>query len=701
MADRSYPLSQVRNIGIMAHIDAGKTTTTERILFYTGRTHKIGETHDGNATMDFMKEEQERGITIQSAATTCIWNNNQINIIDTPGHVDFTVEVERSLRILDGAIALFCAVGGVEPQSETVWRQATKYNVPRICFVNKMDRTGADFFNVVKEIHEVLNANAVPIAIPMENGPQFKGIIDLIKMCAVTYTDSKAGTEPVEGAIPAEYQELADQWRKNMIEHAAEQDDSLMEKYLMEEEITEEEIINAIRKGCRAQTLFPMLCGSSFRNKGVRRLLNAVVDYLPSPVDCPAAEGILADGETKEERRPEDADKTAALAFKVVSDKNTGKLIYVRVYSGKLESGSYIYNSTKGKAQRIGRIFRMFANHQEIIDTLYAGEIGAVVGLTDTTTGDTLCDEEHLITLESITFPAPVISIAVTPNSHADRDKLMLALSKLAEEDPTFTVRVDPETEDTVISGMGELHLDIIMSRLQREFKVGVTAGAPEVSFRETISKKVTKEERLKKQTGGHGQFAHIIFDIEPQEPGKGYEFVNAVTGGNIPKEFINPIQKGFNEAMQNGPMAGCPCVDFKITLVDGSFHPVDSSEMAFKTCAITGFNAAFAEAKPVLLEPIMKLSISTPDEYSGSITGNISGMRGQVQGMEMVGRNNVIHALVPLSSLFGYTSTLRNMTQGRAGFNMEFSHDAPVPQNVAEKIIEERKKNRARRNGK
>ncbi|MCQ2404356.1 MAG: elongation factor G [Lentisphaeria bacterium] len=695
---RSYPLDHVRNIGIMAHIDAGKTTCTERILFYTGRTHKLGETHDGSATMDFMEEERERGITIMSAATTCIWNDNMINIIDTPGHVDFTVEVERSLRILDGAIGLFCAVGGVEPQSETVWHQATKYNVPRICFVNKMDRTGANFFSVVGQIREVLGANAVPICIPIDEGPDFKGIIDLVKMCQVRYIEEKSGTRPVDEPLSEEYREYAEKWRKNLIEAAVEMDDSLMDKYLAEEEITEDELVKAIRLGTHQQRLFPVLCGTAFRNKGIRRLLNAIISYLPSPLDMPPCKATTLDGQDVE-RHADDEQNTAALAFKVVADREVGKLVYVRVYSGSLTCGTYITNSTKGKQQRIGRIFRMHANHRENTEVLYAGEIGAIVGLSDTTTGDTLCNEESQVTLESITFPAPVISIAVTPKSRADRDKLMIALGKLAEEDPTFTVRVDPETEDTVISGMGELHLDIIMERLRREFKVDVESGAPEVAYRETISKKVTHEERLKKQTGGHGQFAHVIFTIEPQEPGKGYEFVNAVKGGDIPKEYIPAIEKGFKDAMEAGPKSGCPCVDFKITLDDGSFHPVDSSEMAFRTCASVGFKTAFSKAEPVLLEPIMKLTVSTPDEYSGSITGNLCGLRGQVQGMEMVGKNQQIHALVPLSNLFGYTSALRNMTQGRAGFNMEFSHDAPVPQSVAEEILAARKKAREAHN--
>ena len=696
MAGRSFPLDKVRNIGIMAHIDAGKTTCTERILFYTGRTHKIGDTHDGTAVMDSMDQEKERGITIMSAATTCHWHDHMINIIDTPGHVDFTVEVERSLRILDGAIGLFCAVGGVEPQSETVWHQATKYNVPRICFVNKMDRTGANFFSVVEQIREVLGANAVPVCIPIDEGPEFKGIIDLVKMCQVRYEeDPKTGTRPVDSDIEPQYREYAEEWHKKLVEAAAELDDNLMEKWMMEEPITAEEIVKAIRQGTHEQKVFPVLCGTAFRNKGIRRLLNAVVDYLPSPLDVPPCKCTKPDGEVVE-RVADDNGETAALAFKVATDRNVGKLIYTRVYSGKLEAGTYIYNSTKGRSQRIGRIARMHANHQEAVDCLYSGEIGALIGLNETVTGDTLCNEDDPIHLESISFPAPVISVAVTPKSHSDRDKLMIALGKLAEEDPTFTVRVDPETENTVISGMGELHLDIIMDRLRREFKVEVDSGAPEVAYRETVTKKVSHEARLKKQSGGHGQFAHVIFDIEPQEPGKGFEFVNEVKGGDVPKDYIPAIEKGIRDTMENGPKAGCPCVDLKVTLTGGSFHPVDSSDMAFRTCASMGFKAAFMKADPVLLEPVMKLTISTPDEYSGPINGNISSMRGQVQGMEKVGKNQCIHALVPLSSLFGYTSTLRNMTQGRAGFNMEFAYDAPVPPSIAEKVVEERAKRRA-----
>lgn len=694
MAERKFPLDKVRNIGIMAHIDAGKTTCTERILFYTGRTHKLGETHDGAATMDFMVQEQERGITIASAATTCFWRDHQINIIDTPGHVDFTVEVERSLRILDGAIGLFCAVGGVEPQSETVWRQAEKYGVPRICFVNKMDRVGADFFAVVKQIKDILGANAVPLAIPIDQGAEFKGIIDLVHMVQVKYIEDKNGTYPEDVPLTDELAEYAAPWRQNLIEAVAEMDDSLLEKFFNEEEITDDEIMSAIRKSVHAQAICPVLCGSAFRNKGIQRLLDAVVDYLPSPADIPPASGTTPAGEQTE--RKSDDETLTALAFKVVADKHTGKLIYVRVYSGELVSGSYIYNSSKGKQQRIGRIFRMHANHQEIAEKLQAGEIGALVGLSDTVTGDTLCDEANPIILESIDFPEPVISIAVSPQSRADRDKLMNALVKLAEEDPTFTVRVDQETNNTVISGMGELHLEIIVDRLRREFNVGVDTGAPEVSYRETCTKAIEHEERFKKQSGGHGQYAHVVFKLEPLPPGSGYVFEDVVKGGNIPKEYIPAIQKGINDALDSGPKAGYPVVDLKVTLLDGSYHEVDSSEMAFRTCASMGFKAAFLKAAPQLLEPIMRLSINTPADYSGGITGNICGKRGRVLGMDAIGeKGQVIKALCPLANLFGYTSELRNMTQGRAGFNMQFEYYEPVPQAIAEEVVEKRKKMR------
>ncbi len=689
---RLHPLDRVRNIGIMAHIDAGKTTCTERVLFYTGRTHKLGETHDGKATMDFMVQEQERGITITSAATTCTWRDHQINVIDTPGHVDFTVEVERSLRILDGAIGLFCAVGGVEPQSETVWRQAEKYGVPRICFINKMDRVGADFFAVVTQIRNILGANAIPLTIPIEEGPDFRGIVDLVKMCQVKYVEDPKGTYPVDEPLSDELKKYAEPWRRNLLESVAEMDEELLDKYCADEPLEEQEVIAAIRAATRQQKICPVLCGSAFRNKGIQRLLDAVVDYLPSPVDVPAAIGILPD-ETEGSRAPADDQPTAALAFKVVTDKHVGKLIYIRVYSGALKAGSYVYNSTKNKTQRIGRLFRMHANHQESIDCLYTGEIGAAIGLSDTVTGDTLCDENAQIILESIDFPAPVISIAVKPISQSDRDKLMTALLKLAEEDPTFTVRHDRETEDTVISGMGELHLDIIVDRLKREFNVGVTSGAPEVAYRETCQKTVEHEERFKKQSGGHGQYAHVVFKLEPQPAGGGFEFVNEVKGGNVPKEYIPAIEKGIKDALEEGPKAGYPVVDLKVTLLDGSAHDVDSSEMSFRTCASIGFKAAFLKASPQLLEPVMRLTVTAPTDFAGSVTGNLNSRRGRVLGIDALGeKSQVIKALAPLSNLFGYTSELRNMTQGRAGFNMQFEFYEPVPQHLAEEIVLKRK---------
>lgn len=692
--ERTFAIDHVRNIGIMAHIDAGKTTCTERMLYYTGRTHKLGETHDGQATMDFMVQEQERGITIASAATTCVWHDHQINIIDTPGHVDFTVEVERSLRILDGAIGLFCAVGGVEPQSETVWRQATKYNVPRICFVNKMDRTGADFFAVVEKIRSILGANAVPIAIPMDQGPEFKGIIDLVKMCQVRYIEDPSGTIPQEEPLSEEWRPLAEKWRQNLLESVAELDEALFDKYCAGEKLSEAEIVAAVRTATRTHLICPVLCGSAFRNKGVRRLLNAVVNYLPSPLDVPVTEGKDLGGESIT-RETSDAVPLSALAFKVVSNKHVGKLVYVRVYSGVLQAGSYIYNASKEKQQRISRIFRMHANHQENVDQLNCGEIGALVGLSDTVTGDTLCDPENPIVLEQIEFPEPVISVAVSPRKRNDREKLMSALAKLVEEDPTFSVKVDSETEDTLISGMGELHLDIILDRLRREFLVEVDSGAPEVAYRETISRSIEHEERFKKQSGGHGQYAHIIFRLEPLPAGSGFEFVDEVKGGNIPREYIPAVEKGIKDAMAKGPKAGCPCVDFRLTLLDGSAHDVDSSEMSFRTCASIGFKSAFLKAEAQLLEPVMKLTITTPEEFAGSITGNLCGRRGRIQGMDMIAGGQVIHALAPLANLFGYTSDLRNLTQGRAGFNMAFEFCEPVPQSIAEAVILERRKRR------
>ncbi|MFA6816456.1 MAG: elongation factor G [Lentisphaeria bacterium] len=691
--DRKYPLDRVRNIGIMAHIDAGKTTCTERILFYTGRTHKIGETHDGAAVMDFMDQEQERGITINSAATTCIWKGNQINVIDTPGHVDFTVEVERSLRVLDGSIALFCAVGGVEPQSETVWHQASKYNIPRICFVNKMDRQGANFFDVVAKIRLMLHANAVPIAVPISEGPDFKGIIDLVKMCQVRYVEDPKGTIPVDEPISEDLKEYAAVWRHNLLESVAEMDDDLFEKYCADEEISEEEVRAAIRKGTHKHEFFPVLCGSAFRNKGVRRLLNAVIDYLPSPLDIEPAVGKDLEGNDVTIGKTED-DPLASLAFKIVTDKHVGKLIYVRVYSGVLVSGTYVWNSTKERQQRIGRLFRMHANHQEIVEKLYAGEIGAMIGLSDTVTGDTICDPEHKVILETIEFPETVISVAVKPHERGDREKLMLALVKLAEEDPTFVVRHDEETEDTIISGMGELHLEVILTRLKREFDVNVDSSAPEVAYRESITKTIEHEERYKKQSGGHGQFAHVVIRIEPLEPGKGMEFVSEIKGGNIPKEYIPAIEKGIRDSMSKGPKAGYPCVDFKITLLDGSYHEVDSSEMAFRTCGSMAFKAAFGKAGAQLLEPVMNVTVISPDEYAGSITGNLCGRRGRVMGMDpMEAKYQKIHALVPLANMFGYSNDLRNMSQGRANYNMAYEFCEPVPNSIAEEIIETRRK--------
>ncbi|MBR0459641.1 MAG: elongation factor G [Victivallales bacterium] len=689
---RFHPLASIRNIGIMAHIDAGKTTCSERILYYTGRTHKLGETHDGASTMDFMVQEKERGITIASAATTCVWRDHQINLIDTPGHVDFTAEVERSLRILDGAIGLFCAVGGVEPQSETVWRQAEKYHVPRICFVNKMDRVGANFFHVVKQIHDILGANPVPVTIPIDEGPGFTGIIDLVHMVKVTYNEDAKGTYPVESPLDDALKQYAEPWRQKLIESVAEMDDTLLAKFFNEEPISNEEIIAAIRASTIAQKLCPVLCGSAFRNKGVQRLLDAVVDFLPSPLDVPPAVGKDFDG--NEVERPEDDHApAAALAFKVVTDRNVGKLIYVRVYAGKLESGSYIYNANKRKAQRISRLFRMHANHREDIDALYSGEIGAVVGLSETVTGDTLCDESAPLVMESITFPEPVISITVRPVNRGDRDKLSTALMKLAEEDPTFTEKFNQETEQTIISGMGELHLDIIVDRLRREFNIPVECGKPEVSYRETCTQRYEHDEVLKKQTGGHGQFAKINIALEPSEKGTGFVFENIVKGGNIPKEYFPAIEKGMRDSLDEGPVAGYPVVDVKVTLLDGAYHEVDSSDMAFRTCAATGFRTALLKAKPILLEPIMKLNITTPTEHAGTITGNLCARRGKVLGIDTISEKaQLIHASCPLANLFGYTSELRNMTQGRAAFNMEFDFYEPVPQSLAEEIIKARR---------
>ena len=691
---RRVPIDRLRNIGIMAHVDAGKTTCTERVLFYTGKSHKIGEVDRGEATMDWMAQEKERGITITSAATTCMWRGHQINIIDTPGHVDFTVEVERSVRVLDGMISLFCAVGGVEPQSETVWRQAEKYAVPRIAFVNKMDRIGADFFSVVEQIQKELGANAVPVTLPIAAGDQFKGIIDLVADCAVYYDETDQGTTFHEEPVPPEMAEQAAEWRRNLFEKCAEVDDALLEKFCAAEPITEDEIRAAIRAATHAHLICPVVCGSAIRNKGVQRLLDAVVDYLPSPIELPPVSGSCLEGRPIE-RIPKDDGRLAALAFKVATDKHVGKLVYVRVYSGTLEAGSYVYNSNQKKRQRVGRLLEMHANRQEIVAALYSGEIGAVIGLSDTVTGDTICCEDDPIVLEAIEFPAPVISVTAQPQNRADRDKMQDALARLAEEDPTFVVEVDPETGDTIISGMGELHLEIIVDRLRREFHASVTVGEPQVAYRETITRRVEVVERHRKQTGGRGQYAHVEFTMEPLGPGQGFEFINETKGGNIPREYIPAVEKGIINAMKEGPWAGFPVVDLRVTLTDGSSHEVDSSEMAFRICAARAFRRAFCEGNPKLLEPIVSVNVTTPDEFAGGIAGGLCAKRGHIIGMDPQGSARVIKALCPLASLFGYTSELRNSTHGRAAFTMHFEHYEAVPFAIAEEVIEKRKKRR------
>ena len=695
---RSHPLERVRNIGIMAHIDAGKTTTTERILFYTGKNHRIGETHEGTATMDWMAQEQERGITITSAATTCFWHdphdpNNKnkqyrINIIDTPGHVDFTVEVERSLRVLDGAVSVFCAKGGVEPQSETVWKQAETYRVPRMAYVNKMDITGANFFRVVDMMKDRLGANAVPIQLPIGAENTFRGIIDLVRMRAEIYYDD-LGQDVRDEEIPAEMKDLADEYRANLIEKVAETDDALMEKYLEGEELTEEEIRAAIRKSTVACTMNPVLCGTSYRNKGVQPLLDAVIDYMPSPLDIPAIQGTDPnDPEKTMERHPSDDEPFSALAFKIMVDPFVGKLAFFRVYSGKLESGNYVMNSTKQKRERISRIMLMHANHREEVDTIYTGEIAGAVGLKDTTTGDTLCDENHQIILESMVFPDPVIEVAIEPKTRAGQEKMTYALQRLAEEDPTFKTYTNQETGQTIIAGMGELHLEIIVDRLLREYKVEATVGKPQVTYKETIRKAAKAEGRYVRQTGGHGQYGHCWIEIEPQEPGKGYEFESRIVGGVIPKEFIAPIDQGIQEAAKAGAIAGYEVVNFKANVFDGSYHDVDSSEMAYKIAASMAFKEAVQKADPCLMEPMMKVEIIVPDQYLGDVMGNVSSRRGRVEGTEMRGQDQIIHAFVPLSEMFGYTTDLRSRTQGRGMFTMQFDHYEEVPKSVAEKII-------------
>ncbi len=693
-----HDLKYNRNIGIMAHIDAGKTTTSERILFYTGLTHKIGEVHDGAATMDWMEQEQERGITITSAATTTYWNYKnekyKINLIDTPGHVDFTVEVERSLRILDGAVMALCSVGGVQPQSETVWRQADKYNVPRLCYVNKMDRSGANFFDVVRQIKEVLGATPCPIQIPIGAEETFKGVVDLVKMKAIIWHDETMGAEYVEEEIPAGLVAEAEEWRDKMLETVSEFDDTLMEKYFDDPStITEDEIRVAIRKGTCAMKIFPVICGSSFKNKGVQTMLDAVCAYLPSPLDTPQIDGVDPRNEKEISRQPSDDQPLCALAFKIATDPYVGRLCYFRVYSGKLEAGSYVYNPRSGKKERISRIFQMHSNHQNPVDFIAAGDIGAGVGFKDIRTGDTLCDEEKPIVLESIEFPAPVIGISVEPKSQADLDKLGVGLAKLAEEDPTFTVKTDEQTGQTVISGMGELHLEIIIDRLKREFKVECNQGRPQVAYREAISAPVELRETYKKQSGGRGKFADMIVRIEPADDDfeGSLQFINEVKGGNIPKEYIPAIEKGFQTAMKNGVLAGYPVDKLKVTVIDGSFHPVDSDQLSYEICAQIAFKNACVKAKPVLMEPIMKIEVVTPEESMGDVIGDLNKRRGQVEGMDTARTGaRIIKAHVPLSEMFGYVTALRTITSGRATSSMEFSHYAPVSSAIAKAVLTE-----------
>ncbi len=682
-----FPLEKVRNIGIMAHIDAGKTTTTERILYYTGVTYKIGEVHEGTAVMDWMVQEQERGITITSAATTCFWRDHRINIIDTPGHVDFTIEVERALRVLDGAVAVFDAAAGVEPQSETVWRQANKYRVPRIAFMNKMDKMGADFFMSINSMVERLGANPVAVQIPIGAEETFRGPIDLVKMRAFYFDDETLGAKFVEDEIPDEYREQAEEYREKMIEALADVDETIMEKYLNGEEISEEEIKKALRQGTLEMKITPVLCGSAFKNKGVQLLLDAIVDYLPSPIDIPPVKGKTPDGQ-EAERKASDDEPFAALAFKVMTDPYVGQLTYIRVYSGVMTAGSYVYNITKDKKERIGRLLKMHANKREEIKEIRAGDIAAAVGLKYTLTGDTLCDESNPIILEAMEFPEPVISIAIEPKTKADQEKLSAALAKLAQEDPSFRVTFDEETGQTLISGMGELHLEIIVDRLIREFKVGANVGKPQVAYRETIKVPAKAEGKFIRQTGGRGQYGHVLIDVEPLEKGKGFEFVNKIVGGVIPKEYIPAVEKGVKEAMESGILAGYPVVDVKVTLYDGSYHEVDSSEMAFKIAGSMAFKDACQKANPVLLEPIMAVEVVTPEDYMGDVIGDLNSRRGKVQSMEKRGNSQVIRAEVPLSEMFGYATDLRSKTQGRATYTMQFSHYEEVPKNIAEAII-------------
>ena len=689
---RQFSLENTRNIGIMAHIDAGKTTTTERILFYTGKTHKIGEVHDGAATMDWMVQEQERGITITSAATTCFWKNNRINIIDTPGHVDFTVEVERSLRVLDGSVTVFCAKGGVQPQSETVWRQADKYHVPRMCYVNKMDTTGADFFSCVEQMRDRLKANAIPVQIPVGAEDQFKGIVDLIKMRAFIHKDD-LGKEIEETDVPEELKAKAEEFRAQMVEAAAEQDDELMMKYLDGGELTPDEIRKGLRKGTLDCKIMPVCCGSSYKNKGVQELLDNIIYYMPSPLDIPAIKGVNPDTGEEEDRKPSDEEPFAALAFKIATDPFVGKLCFFRVYSGTLETGTTVLNSNKDKKERFGRILLMHSNHREDIDKVYAGDIAAAVGLKDVTTGESLCDPAHPIVLESMEFPEPVISVAIEPKTKADQEKMGIALSKLAEEDPTFKTYTNQETGQTIISGMGELHLDIIVDRLKREFKVECNVGAPQVAYKETIRNKVKAQGKFIRQSGGKGQYGDVWLELEPLEPGKGIEFESKIVGGAVPKEYIKPTEDGFREACNTGIIAGYPVVDVKATLVDGSYHEVDSSEMAFKIAASMAFKEACKQAKPVLLEPIMRVEIVVPEEYMGDVIGDVNSRRGRLEGMEAKNGMQHIHCFIPLSEMFGYATDLRSRTQGRGTYSMEPSHNEEVPKSVLEAITAQRAK--------
>ena len=692
MAGRTTPLERTRNIGIMAHIDAGKTTTTERILFYTGKTHKIGEVHEGAATMDWMEQEQERGITITSAATTCFWNNNRINIIDTPGHVDFTVEVQRSLKVLDGAVTVLAAKGGVQPQTETVWRQADKYSVPRMVYVNKMDVVGADFMLCVEQLKNRLHANPVPIQLPIGKEDYFQGIVDLIKMRAFIHKDD-LGKEIEETDIPADMVDLANEWRQKMIESAAEQDEEIMMKYLEGEELSEEEIKKGLRSGTINNQIVPVCCGSSYKNKGVQELLNNIVDFMPAPTDIAHIKGVdLAGNEV--ERKTDDNEPFAALAFKIATDPFVGKLCFFRVYSGTLESGSSVLNSNKDKKERIGRILQMHSNKREDIDKVYAGDIAAAVGLKDVTTGDTLCDENHPVILESMEFPEPVIDIAIEPKDKAAQEKMGIALAKLAEEDPTFKAYTNQETGQTIIAGMGELHLDIIVDRLKREFKVECNVGKPQVAYKETIRNKAHVQGKFIRQSGGKGQYGDVWFDMEPLEPGKGIEFESKIVGGAVPKEYIKPIEQGMREAAQTGILAGYPVIDFKVSLVDGSYHEVDSSEMAFKIAASMAFKEGCKQAKSVILEPIMKVEISVPTEYMGDVIGDVNSRRGKIEGMEEIQGMEEIHAFIPLSEMLGYATDLRSKTQGRGNYSMEPSHYEEVPKSVHEQIVASRSKN-------